>query len=259
MTTPVSDRYKITYIAPGSSTPIELTGTGGVRLLRDGITGLIGGPTVETTALSEVPGQAIISTTTEAFTGSLTVHITDSTTLDEFLAGFSPINPGQLTLTTPAGTQLTAYVRLEKPPAAPGFNPTQEKPVQVSVDVVCDDGVWWTAPTTVGTLGEAVTKTIANPGDVHVFPVLTWSTSSSTRLPSGAVVSLPAPSTGTRKLSLSHRAAGVITDANGVPDWEMSKQVPLVPEGIPPHTSRTLTHTGLITYRVGFWNPWTRP
>ena len=131
--------------------------------------------------------------------------------------------------------------------------------MQVTVDLVCDDGVWWTTPTTVGTLGKTTTKTIANPGDVHLFPTLTWSTASSTRLPSGVLVALPAAPTGTRKLSLSHRAAGVITNASGAPDWAMSKQVPLVPEGIPPHTSRTITHTGLITYRVGFWNPWTRP
>ena len=247
--------WAIDYASPtGSRHP--LTTAGNVCIIpHGGIQGLVGHPTVETSVVGEVPGQHIMSTRTPAFRGSVTLHIHHARNVPEVLGWFSAVEYGVLRLTTPTGRAFSARVRQEQEITPPEANPGSKGAALVTVPLICDDGVWWADSQSEGSLGTAATATITNTGDVIIYPTLTWSTASTTVLPSGAKLELPKPKRKTRTLNLSHQHAGIIMNGT-TPDLAMSRTVSLIPEGVPPGETRTLTHTGIITWQIGVWDPW---
>lgn len=259
------DTYTLSYTSPtGRVWWIAAAGArDGVVLQRGGIAGLVG--QVEETPLAGwgVPGQVVDVQQVGAMLGTLVVDLypADGMPVAAVSSAWrsswsrSPDSAGLLAIASPTMGPLTTRVRLADSLPPLTVDPAELPQIEgLSMQVVCDDGVWWQAERS--EFGEV---TISNDGDVRVWPRIEWEQACEVTMPSGVVLALPAVS-GPRVLDLDQAESLVVTDLDGEIDRAVWQAVaPLVmPEGVPPGATRTYQTTGgaLVRWQRGYLDPW---
>lgn len=219
---------------------------GGVRLVDEGIEGLVGVVEDQAVAAVGVPGQVLDSQLVEAMTGSLTVLVTrtQSESVDDLIAAFragwstAPHGAGTLSIFSPRLGRLSARVRSSESIPALGRNSSAKAVHQMTVPVVADRGLWATAG-----LSDVGEVEVPNMGDAPIYPTIWWDgAGGDVVLPSGAVITLP-PVDGERIVYLDPSQSGAVTFPDGQLDRALWRQIraTVLPEGVPTAQTRVFT------------------
>lgn len=253
----------ITYITPdGTAWPLtEHDWTSAIE--HGGISGLVGETRDQVITGPDLIGQILDSQDIGPMTGGLTVYIAGDETRSadkmwrELRAGLSTAKgrEGTLVISSERAGRVYAKVRLQKIVGAPESDPDDETVLKIVLPLVCDDGVWWTAP--MSAPGQAV---VHNSGDVYLEPRIHWSGSGGqVKVPSGASFTLPAVGS-PRIFECSSAKAFAVLRMDGSVDYELLAQLALtaLPEGIPPGQSRaySLPAGAVLIWQLGYLDPW---
>lgn len=258
----MADRYQLEWVDhTGEVWSISALGwVAGIRA--DGIEGLVGSPTdVAVTAPGE-PGQVVESQQIPPLSGALRFAVrgdgarSAADVAAALRVGFSHRKVGEVRIRGGVLGPLSARVRRAGEVPPPSVDPGSEEVILgLDVPVAADDGCWWTEPVTSTNIA-----TVTNSGDVPVWVEIEWvGPGGRVVLPSGASFVLPAVSEA-RVLSLSRAESMIVTNADGVVDHALWRQLrgEVLPETVPVDQSRTfqLPEGASLTYRMGVLDPW---
>lgn len=248
---------KMTYTAPDRQV-FTLIGENpndyrDVFVAHQSIEGLAGTVENEGLQVTDVAGTTIIQqdNIVQPLTGTLTIVGATPEGLLRFCRQWSTRREGVLTV---AGLRsLSLPVRLATPIM---FPPSKiRRGSQATVEVVSDRGWWGEFHSASGEV------TVENLGDVWIWPTLRWSSRSGTLvMPSGTEYSIPAMD-GEHLLSFAPNDSGRVVHAETrVVNREVSEQIGLWGEGIPPGETATyvVPPGAKLDYEIGFLSPWQR-
>lgn len=246
--------YSMSYTSPDGGV-YNLTG-GGVEILDSTVEGLVGSVKETAYTAPTIPGQVVDAFEVQPMRGSLELLIGPSdsaqATAMALRQAFDSRRTGTLSVNTPLGVASTR-VRRDGPPKDPASVNGREDYVQVKINLISDEGVWYLPPQQYQ--GQA---TVANPGDIHVWPVITWEgTQRGLVLPSGIEFPLPQVNT-PHTLYLNPQDSCLVVDAQGEIDYTVWGCVAHITEGIPPKQSRRFTlKSGVkMTITPAILDPW---
>ncbi|MCK7661965.1 hypothetical protein [Corynebacterium antarcticum] len=271
--------YRYIYTSP-SGAQFDLTSrhTSPIYLKRGGIKGLVGRTRESTVTSLLSPGQKVTSIQIEPMVGSITVWIRPDSEhpieglRQRWAQAFSTVATGTLTVIGPTLGALSARVRCVELPEPPEQNPGRRHIDEQTVQLVADDGLWWTSrlqspPAT----SSAVDVEITNPGATTIHPRL-WAgqgTTARVHLPSGRAVDLAVPDGegyehGRWLLMDTAESYAVVDSADALDEalWRSTRDG-VVAESIPRGQSRTyrierVSGAGEVRleWQAGLLTPW---
>lgn len=242
--------YSLRYRAPTGAEYQLLEGSDGTPFIEvDTLSGFVGTYTDNPVVVPGEPGAALLlaDRTVAPMEGSFTLVLF---TFDQWVkahADFSTRAPGTLLLRRDSGAEYQVAMQLAASLPAPGAVPRQGARIELSA--VCYAGVWSRHYTAAGS-----SVSIANGGDVPIWPTLVWSGSGGTvRLPSGASFTLPAV-TAEHRLPLRRSNSARVW----VGDTRAAVTVDAVGEMIPVDETRLfgLPAGAHLEWEEGVLNPW---
>lgn len=251
----------ITYTSPqGQAFQIGNHLHQGVFIKEAGISGLVGA--FEETSFSTVgtPGHTVTGLNVKPISAQIELHITEwgGDSVEEIFTrwrnAWSVHSSGTMTILSSIGP-LSTPVKLAAPMPDLESDLRDATGYGLRMSVTGNTGIWSTH-----TVGAEGTVTVTNPGDVTVWPKITWSgQGGQVTLPSKATFELPA-TVDQKTLWLNNAEACLVTSANGDVDTDMWKQLreTVMPEGIPPAASAefTLSQGARLEWNLGFLDPW---
>lgn len=253
--------YRISYVSPQGHHWDLSERLWTVTVSKAGIKGMVGEMEDSVVTSAQWGGQTVTHQAPKPMTGDLTLIVYAESTGDvdelyaKLRAGFSSREEGTLNIAGDRYGSLTTSVRLNGHIAAPDVDTDGEQYVaEVTIPLVADSGLWLQEGFTAR--GEAE---VNNPSDVPLHVGVTWSKASQLKLPSGWPVTLP--EAGQRvTMSLDPRTGYTVRDAMGNKLPELTSQVvkTVVPEPVPPGSSRTYTARGdaALVWQIPTLDPW---
>lgn len=250
--------YKVSLISP-SGDAADLTAADSVMRLDDGgIQGLVGVVQQKTVTGVGLPGQLSTGLNVEPMVGSLAMIVKDYTVLSRLRGMMSTRFDSTLAVESPKFGRFAALVRLAAPIAAPAADPVGDEWIPVTLDLIANDGLWWSA-TIVSPTGEK-NVTVTNSGDVPAHPKIRWGgAGGEVTLPSGATFTLPQV-TAPRSISFDPLEMLAVRDDKGELDREtwLKLRGKALPESVPAGESRKfmIPSGASISWHVGVFDPW---
>lgn len=255
--------YEIDYVDfEGRVWPLHGRGRRhGVIVLEDGVSGLVGEAKDSVVEPVGAPGQLFDSVEVQAVEGELKcILVPHGETVGELFsrwrAAWSRRKCGTLQIRQRdlGASTWSLQVRLAEGMDLPEVDPQGMAPCEVSVRVVGDGGVWLSDEARA-----AGTVTVANFGDVPVWPSVVWKgAGGKVTLPSGATFTLPA-ATDRRVMHLDPAESLVVTDMNGVVDRDLWLKVASTGWAEPVMPDKTATFTvpkgAELAWHVGVLDP----
>lgn len=193
----------------------------------ESIDGFTAAPNVSTVDRSTGRGAVVSGFSWPVMTGTLTVLVaadpsrsmSQADVWREFKESFSTTRHGELVVTDSRGTKWRARCRLAEPIPVPEFSPTSRylSHLQMTVPLVCDEGLWATYPLKI----ESPEVPITNRGSVSTHPVVVWTGNGKTVTPHTIRNPVQLPSVTREHPRYLHTDPGEgfkVTDANGAHD-----------------------------------------
>ena len=252
------------YVSPnGVQIDLVKPGDWSRRVAYAGVSGLVGKKTASVSTAVDMPGQRVTGFRTTEMTGVLTLHIAEGEEgsvddlYSELVREFDAELSGTLFIQRDSVGTMSTPVRLNgEIPWPDSWLGTGDETLSVDIPLISDAGVWESM-----VVSQSGVVTVTNPGDVFVYPSVTWSNNVTVTVPSGVAVPLPAPADGAlRRLSLDPYSSHEVLRQDGTVDEELSAVTAglLLGEGVPRRETRRYVTSGgaRIEYALMYLNPW---